>query len=780
MPSCQVLELPKIVVFAAMFCSLFSAAGTAATPHVSSVHVDLEDWILVPMVEGAQVDSIVGVLPMEHVVASNVAIMWFQRLGDGTWKSLAWETQDYSAAIQHVVDYYDIPLDPADWPVAVTPSTGTTPSQFGDGVFPDDPLADAVAGSDDPDATVNALTISGWQSSMLPVWLKASCAKEEHLETISALVEADIASGSNGALASLLGSPGYQCGEWVSGILLLDSSGTAIVPSFAEIQPYSNVPSGATFWQSTTPGTLLIGPQSIIVSLGYNSGGVTTTTHNKVLSVLDVHAPEVVITPNATGVFRNVPSRLPFLVAPETISFSAAGTDAVDGTVDVILTLNGDPYIPGTVISQPGLYAVQATATDSHGNLAEETTVFEIRDRETFETAVIVEDLQDYYSPSGELEDLHVTLLIASHGFDVSHLHLATLQASLLDESGNFVTFNAKPNGIAFSHQQDGTFVYDPLVVDIQIERGYMRVPFSIDLTGLGLTALPPEVMVSGSSSEARATNSFEFAEVVSTIASIDAVQALDALGMLQPVGAAPTIPAVDPPLQCRWRFELQLQNAGSCSHRDPEAEWCGIGGLFRTPQDAFSDITDRGGKPKASGYAIDGCFDLATSACTLGASVFLYTWLETNSTGNACSILLVSSPEFRCKIAHRNNAQGTLGAGISVTSGGFAATVTGSVTGGSVSTPPAYQYFGVDVPMQHIRRRPVDRVFKSDGISVQFSACALGVLVSSSSNIDVIADGTYRVATVLAELIESSPDVNISANVTSGPCVGRSRIIKY
>lgn len=282
MPSCRKVAL----VVSLMASAAVSVECQAADYDISSVNVDLENWILVPIMSGAQVDSIVGVLPSEHVVADNVAIMWFRRGGEGTWESFAWDTQDYSSAIQYVVEYYGIPMDQADWPVTISPTTGKAPDEFGTGVFPNDPLADVIAASSDPDATVNALTVSGWQSSMLPVWLKASCTKEEHLETISALVEADIASSSDGALASLLGTPGYQCGEWGGDTLVLDSSGTTIIPNYGEIQPYSDVPPGTTYWQSITPGTLLTAPQSTILSLGYSSGGVSTTTHNKVLSVL--------------------------------------------------------------------------------------------------------------------------------------------------------------------------------------------------------------------------------------------------------------------------------------------------------------------------------------------------------------------------------------------------------------------------------------------------------------------------------------------------------------
>ncbi|MFB3431326.1 MAG: hypothetical protein ABL309_10445 [Phycisphaerales bacterium] len=747
--------------------------------------MDIEDWILVPTMDGSRVSSFVCILPPTSVVANNVAIMWFQRDGDedGDWRSYAWDTQDYSAAIQHVVDYYGIPLDQADWPVTVNPTTGTGPGQFGNGVFPNDPFADDIAESEDPDATVNALTMSGWQSSMLPAWLKAGCTKEEYLETISALVEADIASNSGGALAALLGTPGYQCGDWASDILILDSTGTTVIPNYGEITEYAAVPNGTTFWQSVAPGMSLTDPQTMTVSLGYTSAGVSTTTHNKVLAVLDVHAPDIVMTPNLSDAFRNVPSRLPFLVAPETISFSATGTDAVDGVVGVTMTLNGEPYAADAMIDQPGLHVVQVSATDSHGNLTEETIAFEIRDRETYETAVIVEDLQDYYSPTGELEQVVVTVLIASHGFEEKDLHLATLQASLLDETGSFVTFNAKPDGIGFSRQTDGTFVYDPLVVNIEIERGYMRVPFTIDTTGLGLMALPAEIMVSGSSSSARAAVPFEFMEVVSTEVSDDPENELDDLDLLDPSADPEMPPNFDPDRDCEWKFEWQLHNPGDCSDTDEDAQPCLNPNFFTfRDQNAWSYLVDPGGKPKGLGHAIDeSCWGHAESDCAGTASVRLYIWLETAASGNQCEIALNATPSFTVRAWGEGlGARAKVGAHIHVSAGGQSSTATGGSEYGPEGGPGSIPVGPWEIPLPSTNRRGSPRPYSGVPIDYVFDSCALGVAVASGAYIEVFANGRLYFNIAQANITKATPGISIDAVVVDGPCDGKRRTEYY
>lgn len=226
-------------------------------------------------------------------------------------------------------------------------------------------------------------------------------------------------------------------------------------------------PNGANVTQDPPPGTVFTALGSVDITF-MAVHAETVAQCIMTLSVVDAIPPEIIVEGIESGdVFADC-------VTP-TISVS----DNLDPpeTIELQLLLNGEDYMPGTLICEPGEYTLSVIAADGSGNSAESQIVFGIVDtNKTKGAAMVVVDL--HFEEMVEGVSMNVTVLLASNQFDVFEidgysvmLHVCGPQGEVLDQ---------QPIRVAGSVGDDG--LYSPLIAQSWFWFGFWVLTFEAEL----------------------------------------------------------------------------------------------------------------------------------------------------------------------------------------------------------------------------------------------------------------------------------------------------------
>lgn len=160
--------------YALSLTALLAASAQAQTIRPSSVRVEVNDWIVVPLViqdgEECQVDSIVAFAKEGTTIGNNLVAVWYVRGGEG-WDTKSWSTTDRWSIVEQLKGALQI-SDEDDYRWGVASSSGTSSTapieNFTGGVLESDPLAPVIEAMPDPEAAV-AMLIEGGYPAALPL-----------------------------------------------------------------------------------------------------------------------------------------------------------------------------------------------------------------------------------------------------------------------------------------------------------------------------------------------------------------------------------------------------------------------------------------------------------------------------------------------------------------------------------------------------------------------------------------------------------------------------------
>ena len=201
--------MKKVNKFALALSIITTSTALGVDRSVSDLIISLDDWQLVPTLIGTKVESFVGICDPAIAVGSNITAVWFLRTDDNQWQTFAWYEPDNIKAIAHIKSTLglDDSMD-VNWPdpeaqQGVDPAFAEAPSAFATGVFVDDPYAAIINSLEEPTTFIEALTNLGWSAADIPIQIGNSpFTQDENLSTLAAMVEADIATDSNGETVS--------------------------------------------------------------------------------------------------------------------------------------------------------------------------------------------------------------------------------------------------------------------------------------------------------------------------------------------------------------------------------------------------------------------------------------------------------------------------------------------------------------------------------------------------------------------------------------------------
>lgn len=154
--------------------ALLAACAHAQSIRPSSVRVEVNDWIVVPLViqdgEECQVDSMVTFAKEGTTIGNNLVAVWYVRGGEG-WDPKSWSTTDRWSIVEQLKGAFQISdEDDYRWGVAsLNGASAAIPAEnFSGGVLESDPLSPVIESMPDPQAAV-ALLIEGGYPAALPL-----------------------------------------------------------------------------------------------------------------------------------------------------------------------------------------------------------------------------------------------------------------------------------------------------------------------------------------------------------------------------------------------------------------------------------------------------------------------------------------------------------------------------------------------------------------------------------------------------------------------------------
>jgi len=156
------------------------------------VHVD--GWAFIPTLYNGAVETFVA-LRLDPPEGENLTSMWFIRGADNSWSSWNWSEQDQTKTVGYVKVALQIPSsDDRNWrvmPATVNPED-FPPGMMVRGVFVDDPFADTVASSTDPDELLDFLVTIGWSAARTSI-ISSECPVSTSLEALAYDVQQELA-----------------------------------------------------------------------------------------------------------------------------------------------------------------------------------------------------------------------------------------------------------------------------------------------------------------------------------------------------------------------------------------------------------------------------------------------------------------------------------------------------------------------------------------------------------------------------------------------------------
>lgn len=682
---------------------------------VSDIHITLDEWESVPTLVGTQVESFVGLRDPADAVGSNITAVWFLRTSDQDWHALAWHEPDNIKSIAHVKGALGLDdSTDANWPdpaaqQGVDPALAEDPDAFGTGVFEADPFSDVIESLPEPGAFIDTLTDSGWSAATISLQTGTSpCTQNEILSGLAAMVEADIATGAGGALVAGFAIPQTKCDDWVSLSMALRPDGTWTVPDLSPYFESTTSVSPGDGWQAVPQGTVFTGEQTIVVDGGgVDAGGQQVVTSHFVITTKDVTKPSVAVQLQSSDQpFASPGGGHPYFVTPTTVTPLVVANDAVDASPTVSVWHNGQPYVAGTQVSEPGVHTFSVLAVDSAGNEDWSSQLFEIRSRRNFGGDIYIADIAATEGPSG-IEQIAATVRLTSLDFDVKTLNPGTIDLWLVDEDGAWI----EATGGA------------PVLIDYEDCR--YEFVFVADLSGAPLATLPPDLAITGRGLTST-TSEYDF--VASAPAQID-------IDPFVPPCGDPGDPDPPDPAPCEWVIQPCTGPAQSCT-------WANFSFVGNTPGSAsvmgmWVTCTTVTG----SGY----CWITVpwpasvNSVCSKANGGTMNVFLSGDDCCTDCTINVVASPKVTGTAKVDPLGSATVSSTISVGVGGTGASASGSVSlsnddGGTITIN------GVPIPVGAGTTKKSYAAVAQPPLNQNFQTCSLSITIATAGTIDTNA----------------------------------------
>jgi len=407
------------------------------------------------------------------------------------------------------------------------------------------------------------------------------------------------------------------------------------LPDFGPSLVNPDYPYEVTTTQTPSPGTVFSGLQTVQITIDGTDTNNNTDSVSFQLTLSDGGEPDVTIgLSSPSGSALATPSGVPYFVAPASVSPTASATDLFDSNVELFTYVDGVLW-DGTPVTATGLHTLRVYGHDDAGNVAEESMIFDIRDRPFFNAYAVVESYTCQVGPSG-IESIDTTVLLSSDQFFAWDIDLSTVQLWLVDSEGAWLE-NVDGITICGAYPSPGT--YSSLTCQAQYEDNYWRVSFhktfatpidadppaALEITGGGLNGSP---------------DVFDFTATTPTIVDPDPVATLQNLGVW--FEDPPADPPEEPEIQCRWVYKWVLE-----------------------PEDKFVDSRAVGHElpwwivvvhawPHYIGAGSDGWtalpYDDVNVAGSVQSGAILQVFLQPSACCEDCEISVIANPRFKAR----------------------------------------------------------------------------------------------------------------------------------
>ncbi|MFN5495178.1 MAG: hypothetical protein ACK5C3_01190 [bacterium] len=394
--------------------ALLSTPASASDPRsVSELRVHLQDWTLVPTLEGPVVESFIATRAASELNGDNIEIVWFLRGEGNAWSAYAWPQGGRSEAVAYIKEQLGVVDQHPAWSevagtAVLLDAPAIVPAEFGLGVMKQDPFLPVVEALPDPHWFIDALTDSGWKAASIPLQLDCpTFSQDQVLTSLAAKVEA--------GLSSCITPDDFErevallcnCGWWESLTAPLDDDGAWTVPNLSwHLARMLGVPPSSVT-QTPAPGLTVVGVGTIVIrGTSPLSSQDPTEAARIVISLMDVASPALTVDVKEGGEsISETPLGVPYVVAPAIVSVDASASDLpMSGDVEVTATLNGEEVSGPVQILNPGVYGLEVTARDHYGNTSIHRQLIFAARRPVVEAQFAIESIEAF--PNGQVETI--------------------------------------------------------------------------------------------------------------------------------------------------------------------------------------------------------------------------------------------------------------------------------------------------------------------------------------------------------------------------------------
>jgi hypothetical protein len=580
--------------------------------------------------------------------------------------------------------------------------------------------------------------------------------------------------------------------------VILDHTGKWKLPAGFDLVGHLNPPKQDFSWMNGHDSEFFSGSQTIVMrsALGGGSSGDQTF----IIDLLDLTPPSLHVFPVTSGDMLTMPSGVPYVVSPDVVTLDIQASDAVDPYPGVSVMTNGEEIDAGTEFSQIGLHVVSVWATDWAGNLSEKTVAFEIRPRPVL-PAISMASVIDEIWQGDQLLGIEMEILLGSDAFDPYDLHLGLIQGHFLSGSGDLVGESFPMQGIELC-EGDGEvipeirFRYSSSNFQSWYEYKVWSLRFEVDLSGLLVSEMPTQIMLTGRSSEIRSGNDFEFATVSDLVVE---PQPWIAMSTLVPEAVDWTIGPRNPPgsdddgpAQCEWKW---LFSPDADLDEDVQDEACQGPSVWQSrPLKASAHVADFWtGFPEADVRAEDwGCHGSAAAAAVAHTNASMVMFLQPLPSCTKCIMDECARPIFNVSASttDRASAEAYVYAFIDVTGKSISVRTEGGLAIGSITNQTTINIAndGWDFPITIDPSRDIDKDVFGVGpiVCEDFSGCSTVVQITSKVKGSGAANCMFgpvfpqgeegwmgSAAISQAKLFGASPRLTVTGTVVEGPCSG-------
>jgi hypothetical protein len=514
--------------------------------------------------------------------------------------------------------------------------------------------------------------------------------------------------------------------------------------------------------QEPLPGTVVSGVQTVPSSITVTGTEGGEATCQVLVNVIDVSSPVIEIAgidPNEQYIAPNCPA--PVITAH----------DAVDENPEITALLNGEPYISGTPITEPGYYLLRATAIDSSGNIGETAVLIECREYPLHQAALVVDDftcdLSDGYFA------VSATVLLGATEFDTYDVNLWSIDLSLLDEDG----FHLYRDVIPIANSLDAEGYYDYTTVAASYLNGVWYMAFEVELLGEDVASQCPSIIRITGTGNRGEPDEFDLEASTGDLSGSDdpfeKMCGQQCPGCCNAEGELP--PPAEPNCACKWKQEITLTE-DSDPDADADSTWtCSWSGTAK--------VNSKGGVPSGEGSATSNCIKAHREIRAWTSSTALLV-LKLEGPRNCCDprIEVDANPMFTTTVSRNRTGSADAAAildveGIAMAKGGTSISSDAPVGTTILRGPIIIHYDTSTTLLSHTK---VYSDPESESVEDKVSKWDLRVTGTGIVGVQAWWHAWHGRGTVKAKIIGASPNVTMTGTCQSGPCAGQSSILRY